>query len=120
MGDKNFNMLDDVKNVTLRESCDIFCLSKNFKPTLIELILTNQDKTCGKICNFVCGPSDCHNVITIEVKCERPNAIPKYSKCRSFQNFDEHIFLCDLDNINWDIDPNYDINSQYENLNKIF
>ena len=95
MGDMNFNMLDDVKNVTLRDSCDIFCFknlvkkptcfSKNFKPTLIDLILTNQDKKCGKICNFGCGLSDCHNVIAIEVKCERPNSIPKYSKCRTLK-----------------------------------
>jgi hypothetical protein len=60
-----------------------------------------------KICTF-----DSHNVIAIEVKCERPNSRPKYSKRRSFNNFDEQNFLCDLDNINWDIDPNSDINSQ--------
>ena len=123
-------MLEDVKNITLRDSCDIFCLknlvkkptcfSKTFKPTLIDLILTNQDKKCGKICNFDCGLSDCHNVIAIEVKYERPNSRLKYSKCRSFKNFDEQNLLCDLDNINWDIDPNSDINSQYENFNKLF
>ena len=84
MADMNFNMLDDINNVALRDSCDIFCLqnlvkkpicfSKNFKPILIDLILTNQDKKCGKICSFGCGLSDCHNVIAIEVKCERPNS----------------------------------------------
>jgi hypothetical protein len=34
----------------------------------------------------------------------------------AFKNFDEQNLLCDLDNINWDIDPNSDINSQYENF----
>ena len=82
--------------------------------------MTNQDKKCGKICNFGCGLSDCHKVIAIEVKYERPNSRPKYSKCRSFKNFDEQHFLCDLDNINWDIDPNSDVNSQYENFNNNF
>ena len=111
MADMNFNMLDDINNVALRDSCDIFCLQnlvkkpicfcKNFKPILIDLILTNQDKKCGKICSFGCGLSDCHNVIAIEVKCERPNSRPKYSKCRSFKNFDEQNCLCNLDNINW-------------------
>ena len=36
MGDMNFNMLDDVKNVTLRDSCDIFCI-KNLVKTLNQL-----------------------------------------------------------------------------------
>jgi hypothetical protein len=56
-------------------------------------------KKCGKICNFVCGLSDCHNVIAIEVKCERSNSRPKYSKCRSFKNVDEQNLLCYLDSL---------------------
>ncbi|XP_071127695.1 uncharacterized protein [Mytilus edulis] len=130
MGDLNFNMLDDNKSSTLNDSCDIFCIkniinkatcyNRNSKPTLLDVILTNQENKCGKRCNFGCGLSDVHNLIGVQIKCERPNIKPKYRKCRSFKNFDVNDFLSDLNELNWDVDPHNNINTEYENFNKKF
>ncbi|CAG2239474.1 PLG [Mytilus edulis] len=126
MGDLNFNMLDDNKSSTLNDSCDIFCMkniinkatcyNRNSKPTLLDVILTNQENKCGKRCNFGCGLSDVHNLIGVQIKCERPNIKPKYRKCRSFKNFDVNDFLSDLNELNWDVDPHNNINTEYENF----
>ena len=134
MGDMNFNMLDNEKCSILKDSSNIFCLknlvktptcfTKISKPTLLDVILTNQENKCSKICNFGCRLSDVHNLIAIQVKCERPNVKPKYKKCRSFKNFDVQNFLVDLEYQTWDTisedHQNINVSTVYENFNNKF
>ena len=94
MGNMNFNMLDEQRSSVLNDLCDIFCLQNlvkkptcytcNAKPTLLDVILTNQENKCGKLCNFGTGLSNVHNFIAVQVKCARPLHNPKYRNCRSF------------------------------------
>jgi hypothetical protein len=101
MGDMNFNMLDEQRSSVLNDWCDILCLKNlvkeptcytcNAKPTLLDIILTNQDNKCGKLCNFGTVLRDVHNCIAVQVKCTRPLHNPKYRNCRSFKNCDEQI-----------------------------
>ena len=100
LGDMNFNMLDNNKSLFFKGCFDIFniknlikkatCLTKFFKQSLLDVILTNNTNKCGKLCNFSCGLSEVQNMIDVHVKCERPNDKPKYKKCSSFKNFDRN------------------------------
>lgn len=104
-GDLNFNMLDEHKSSALIDTCDIFylknlikkstCFTRNAKSTLLDVILTNREDKCGKICNFGSGLSDVHNMIAVihVVKCNRPMSKPKFKNCRSFKNIDEQNFF---------------------------
>ena len=56
--------------------------------------------------------SDVHNLIAIQVKGERPNVKPKYTKCRSFKNVDVQNFLIDLEDQTWDT-----ISEDHQNIN---
>lgn len=103
IGDMNYNMLDEQRSSVLNDLCDIFCLKNlvkkptcytcNAKPTLLDVILTNQENKCGKLYNLGTGFSDVHNFIAVQVKCARPLHNPKYRNCRSFENFDEQFFF---------------------------
>jgi hypothetical protein len=127
MGHMNFNMLDEQRSSVLNDWCDILCLKNlvkkptcytcNAKPTPLDIILTNQDNKCGKLCKFGTGLSDVHNFIAVQAKCTRPLHNPKYRNCRSFKNFDEQIFLSDLQDIHWDIERTTNVNTAYETFN---
>jgi hypothetical protein len=45
----------------------------------VDVILTNKPTSCGKICNFDCGISDVHNIISVQFKSE----IPQKSKSKT-------------------------------------
>ena len=70
--------------------------------------------------------SDVHNLIAIQVKGERPNVKPKYTKCRSFKNVDVQKFLIDLEDQTWDTisedhqNININVNTAYEDFNNKF
>jgi hypothetical protein len=82
LGDLNFDYLHAEKGNALKNVCDIFdltnliknptCFRKDANPSLVDVILTNKPTSCGKICNFDCGISDVHNIISVQFTSEMP------------------------------------------------
>ena len=78
LGDLNYGCLDQSKGSTLFDLCDIFdfrnlikspiCFTKNFTPSLVDVILTNKPQFCFNTFNFGCGVSHCHNFVGTVVK----------------------------------------------------
>ena len=78
LGDLNFNMLVQEKSAPLTELCDIFnltnivkeptCFPKNSNPSLVDVILTNNQKTFNgtRICDT--GLSDVHRLVACVMK----------------------------------------------------
>ena len=98
IGDLNYSLLCDNKGRTLSDLLEIFdltnliskatCFMKNCQPSLLDVILTNANRSCIKVLNFPTGVSDCHNMISTVIN----NATPKNEKVkfkyRSFKNLD--------------------------------
>ena len=72
---------------------------KSSKGTLLDVLLTNKPKSFQK--TFVCetGLSDCHKLVTTIFRTTFIKLPPKVVKYRSYKNFDENKFCCDLDQI---------------------
>jgi hypothetical protein len=45
--------------------------------TLLDLILTCQERDFRKVCNFGTGISDVHNFIAAQLNCDLPKMFPK-------------------------------------------
>jgi hypothetical protein len=98
LGDLKFDYLHAEKGNALKNVCDIFdltnliknptCLCKDANPSLVDVILTNKPTSCGKICNFDCGISDEHNIISVQFKSEMPQKSKSKRLFRSYKNFD--------------------------------
>ena len=109
LGDLNFDMLDDTKNVPLENMKDVFdltnmvkkptCHTNIGKPSLVDVILTNKPSACGKICNFPCGISDVHNCISVQLDISVKSSDTRWRNCRSFKNYNHEDFISDLQEI---------------------
>ena len=131
MGDLNFDMLDSQKCEPLAEICDIFyacnvvksptCFSKIYKPSLLDVIITNKPSSISKTCNFNCGLSDMHNMIAFQLKVELTTKNTNWIKYRSFKHFDVDTFNQDLQSSlsSLNSDPD-DVNLLYNNFSNRF
>ena len=72
------------------------CFRQNSQTTLIDLILTIHPHSCCKTQNFSAGISDCHNMISVQLKASTPTIYNKPSSYRSFTHFDRDLFIGDL------------------------
>ena len=118
IGDLNFDLNDPQKGKTLIDICDIFdltnmiksdtCFTKYGKPSLVDVLLTNQPQYLFNSFNFDCGLSDCHNMIGILVKGKAPFVPNEKVQYRSFKNFDEKDFNADVQNIPFHISYVFD------------
>ena len=80
-----FDLTNLMKNPT--------CFCKDANPSLVDVILINKPTSCGKICNFDCGISDVHNIISVQFKSEMPQKAKSKRLFRSYKNFDNEFFL---------------------------
>ena len=69
---------------------------KNFSPSLVDVILTNQPQFCFNALNFGCGVSDWHNMVGVVVKGTASRVEKRKIKYRSFKNFSESDFNDDV------------------------
>ena len=69
------------------------CFCKDANPSLVDVIFTNRPTSCGTICNFDCGISDVHNIISVQFKSEMPQKSKSKRLFRSYKNFDIKFFL---------------------------
>jgi hypothetical protein len=44
------------------------CFTKIAEPSLLDVIITNRPNHCQNIRSFNCGLSDCHNIISFQLK----------------------------------------------------
>ena len=128
LGDINYDMLSEHKGAPLKNVCDIFdfvnlvksptCFTIGAPATLNDFFLTNRSTFCQNIQNFNCGLSDVHNIISVQIKGTTPRINKKFVEYRSFKNFDQEIFLNDLEqkNLNSIVDKCDNVNSAYENF----
>ena len=118
LGDLNFDLNDPQKGKTLSDICDIFdltnmiksetCVTKFGKPSLVDVLLTNQPQYLFNSFNFDCGLSDCHNMIGILVKGKAPFVPNEKVQYRSFKDFNEADFNADVQNIPFHISYVFD------------
>lgn len=87
---------------------------------LVDVILTNRPTSCGNICNFDCGISDVHNIISVQFKSEMPQKSKSKRLFRSYKNFDNAHFIKDLNEQNLDFSKLSDVNLAYDNFNHQF
>ena len=109
LGDLNYDCMDKSKGSTLFDLCDIFdfrnliksptCFTKNFTPSLVDVILTNKPQYCFNTLNFGCGVSDCHNFIGTVVKGSAPRIENSKKSYRSFKNFEPEVFNEDISRV---------------------
>ncbi|KAK3097542.1 hypothetical protein FSP39_010594 [Pinctada imbricata] len=106
VGDLNYNLLDQQKGKPLLDLCDVFdltnviksetCFTKIGKPSLVDVLLSNQPQYLFSPINFDCGLSDYHNLIGILVKGKTPFLAKEKVQYRSFKNFNESDFNQDV------------------------
>ena len=112
LGDLNYDMLDNNKSSNLVVVCDIYdirnhiraptCCMGTFKPSLLDVILTNKSKLVNKTLNFSSGLSDFHNCIAVQVNCTVNSHKKQTRLCRSFKYFDSKNFIQDLENVDFE------------------
>ena len=105
IGDFNYNMLE--QNL-LCDMCDLYGLVNMIKtptcfkaarPTLLDVILTNEPRKFHNTLNADLGVSDFHNFVGVSTKMHhRGNARNKITY-RSFRHFDSHKFSTDIEQI---------------------
>ena len=110
LGDLNFDLLHETKCKTLNDICEIFdlsqlvkdptCFMKNCKPSLVDVVLTNNSSLCFNTHNIPTGISDCHNLISTTIKGNLPGEQRKPVSYRSYRNFDLEVFNHDIGKIN--------------------
>jgi hypothetical protein len=59
-------------------------------------IITNRPNHCQNIRNFNCGLSDCHNIISFELKGYVPKMNLDFIQYRSYKNLDIENFIDDV------------------------
>lgn len=71
--------------------------------------------------NFNCGLSDCHNIISLQLKGFVPKIRKDYIQYRSFKNFEHDKFLNDLQSENFDtLASSDDVNKAYSDFESAF
>ena len=107
-GDLNINLLDsksdsnnhfsvfrnmyDLKNIVKVPTC-----YKNLKGTLLDVLLTNKPNSFQKTIVCETGLSDCHMLIATTLRSTFLKLPPKTVKYSSYKNFNETVFLHELD-----------------------
>ena len=109
LGDLNFDLSDPQKGkplviyvtflISLIWIKSETCFTKIGKPSLVDVLLTNQPQCLFNSFNFDCGLSDCHNMIGILVKGKAPFVPNEKVQYRSFKDFNEADFNADVQNI---------------------
>ena len=102
VGDLNYDLTQPAKSEPLRSGCDIFdfsnvikvptCFTKNARPSLLDVILTNRPTLLYNVTNFSPGISDWHNLISVVIKGLAPPPKVRKLLCRSYRNVDEEAF----------------------------
>ena len=92
------------------------CFTSGNKPSLVDVILTNNTSYVGISFNFGCGLSDVHNLIGVQMKLDIPLCKPRWRTYRSFRNFDVGNFNHELnDRLGVsNFSENRDVNEMYE------
>ena len=106
-GDLNINLLDsksdsnnhfsvfrnmyDLKNIVKVPTC-----YKNLKGTLLDVLLTNKPNSFQKTIVCETGLSDCHMLIATTLRSTVIKLLPKLIKYRSYKNFNETVFLHEM------------------------
>ena len=95
IGDLNYDLLCENKGKTLSELMELFdltnlvkqatCFMKNYKESLLDVILTNNKKLCMQALNFATSISDCHNMISTIINNITPRNEKQKIKRRSFK-----------------------------------
>ena len=105
MGDTNLDMHHDK---SLSDSCVVYNLSnlvdgptcfKGDKPSSIDVLLSTEPMRFKTPLNSTCSLSDFHNLTCVATKLHKPHIAPKTIYYRSYRNFDDDIFLNDVQNI---------------------
>ena len=102
LGDYNCDFMVDNP---LKDICETFDLQnlvndptcfKNQKGSLIDLCLVSNPSRFKKALNLNCWLSDWHNFICVTTKLFAPHQKPSVIMYRSFKNFIDDYFICDL------------------------
>ena len=105
MGDTN---LDVSHEKSLSDLCVVYNLSnlvdgptcfKGDTPSSIDVLLSTEPKRFKDSLNSSCSISDFHNLTCFATKLHKPHIEPKTIYYRSYKNFDDDIFLNDVQNI---------------------
>ena len=105
MGDTN---LDVSHEKSLSDLCVVYNLSnlvdgptcfKGDTPSSIDVLLSTEPKRFKNSLNSSCSISDFHNLTCVATKLHKPHIEPKTIYYRSYRNFDDDIFLNDVQNI---------------------
>jgi hypothetical protein len=103
LGDLYYDLLSVEKGTPLNTVCDI-CgienITKDAKPTLNDVILTNRKNLLQNATNFNCGLSDVHDIISAQMKSDMPSTKKPFKTYRSYQQLNEEKFLQDLEQAN--------------------
>ena len=112
----------------LDEFCNIFdltnlvrkvtCCTNNHR-SIIDLILTNRPDTFQKTCTTETGISDYHKCISTFFKSHYSKLKPKVIHYRNYKNFDESLFLDDLEKTTFLTNSNCP-NENYQHLTENF
>ena len=74
--------------------------TKDAKPTLNDVILTNRKNLLQNTTNLYCGLSDVHNIISAQMKSDMPSTKKPFKTYRSYKQLNEEKFLQDLEQAN--------------------
>ena len=105
MGDTDFDMNHEK---SLSNPCVVYNLSnlvdgqtcfKSDKPSSIDVLLSTEPKRFETPLNSTCSLSDSQNLTCVATKLHKPHIAPKTIYYRSYWNFDDDIFLNDVQNI---------------------
>ena len=111
---KCFWSLSDLTNLVT----EVTCCTNNHRLT-IDLILTNEPDSFQKTCKTDTGVSDHHKCISTFFKSHYTKVKPTVIDCRNYKNFDESLFLNDLEKTIFLANPNCR-NEKYQHLTENF
>ena len=96
MGDTNLDMNHEK---SLSDPVDGPTCFKGDKPSSIDVLLSTEPKRFKTPLNSTCSLSNFHNLTCVATKLHKPHIAPKTMYYRSYRNFDDDIFLNDVQNI---------------------
>ena len=127
MGDTNFDVSHEK---SLSDLCVVYDLSnlvdgptcfKGDTPSSIDVLLSTEPKRCKNSLNSSCSISDFHNLTCVATKLHKPHIEPKTIYYRSYRNFDDNIFLNDVQKIPfWISDAFEDEDDRWWGFGKLF